>query len=271
MSELKDALGTAVKLGQQTATPNTSEKIHFAVVPNDCKLVSLEDYQFGQFPIRKRTRLNVFDTNSLVSYFMLFHDDNSRIFGDPVQKSVTAVLDYHMAGEGSARFLDHRVTLTCRLSEEWTTWSGSNSKAMEQSAFAVFIEDNVSDITSPSGAAMLEVSRSLRASMACDFSSDIKLSNGQVQFRYQENIQGRVGSGEIEVPDQFAISIPIFFGEPSRTVQARLRWRVNADKKLTFWYSLVKAKTMVDEAFATVLEAISKGTGESVLLGGLGG
>ena len=270
MPELNDAVQTAVDLGQKLARPVTDEPVHYAVVPEGAEIVSLEQYQFAENPIRKRARVDLYDVASFVTYFNDFKDEDSRIFANADSRAFDAILDYHEAADGKPRFLEHRMSLKCRTTEEWDTWHGGNNKPMEQTAFALFIEDNVPDIVRPSGAEMLESARALKAKKSVDFSSDVNLANGQVQFRYQENIEGRVGGGELEVPESFTLKFPVFWNGPVQEIEARLRWRITAEKKLVFWYTLIRAKKILENAFIEMIEAVEKDTKAVVLLGKVG-
>ena len=109
------------------------------------------------------------------------------------------------------------------LDDRWKTWASKSEKQFTQSDFAEFIEGNNADILEPSGADMLEVARDLKASNGCNFESKVTPKNGQIQMRYTEQIDGKVGTGGLEVPEFFKLSIPVFYGEEPITISARLR------------------------------------------------
>jgi len=264
-----DNLQTVVDLTQKLARPITDEPLHFAVVPEGCRVVSLEDFQHAENPIRKRQVVTMYDVASFAAYYNLFRDGDSRIFADPAKRTFHAVLDYHEAGAGNARFCSHRVSLACKTTEEWEIWTTNNNKQMEQTAFAIFIEDNAPDITRPSGAVMLEVARSLKAKKDVDFLSDIDLTNGSVRFRYNEVVQGRVGGGEMEVPETFGLTFPVLVNSAAVEIEARLRWRVTSEKKLVFWYTLVRARKLLDASFADAVSFIQLETETQVLFGSI--
>jgi uncharacterized protein YfdQ (DUF2303 family) len=269
MSEIMDAVNTIAALEKRAMalTPITSEPEHFIAVPHDCKLESLAKFQHAERPARKKASVTFYDVASFVTYFNQFKDANSQIFAKPDDLSLTAILDYHEQGTGAPRFLEHRATMTCKTTREWNVWSGSNNKQMEQTEFALFIEDNLLSIFKPAGAAMLDATRSLKAKKDVEFSSDIDLTSGQVRFHYHETIQGRISGGEIEVPDSFVLKFPVFLNGPVHEILARLRWRVGGDKKLTFWYTLASAKKILEDGFAEAVETVSTGAGVTVLLG----
>lgn len=271
MGEVNDAVRSIAKLAQNAIiVPITSEPEHFIAVPNDFKLESLSRFQHADQPARKKISVTFFDVASFVQYYNNFCDQHSQIFANPDTLTFNAVIDYHEMGDGRPRWLDHRATMTCKTSREWNTWFGSNNKSMEQTEFALFLEDNVPSIIKPSGAAMLDAARSLKARKDVEFSSDVNLANGQIQFHYHETIQGRIGGGEIEVPESFTLRFPVFWNGPTHEIVARLRWRIGSDKKLSFWYTLVQAKKILEDGFIETIAAVGRDTKTTVLLGEVG-
>ncbi len=141
-----------------------------------------------------------------------------------------------------------------------------NGKREAQMEFAEFIEDNAPDIVEPDSATMLEVARDLSAKTDVDFASAIRLQNGQVQFKYSEQIKGTYGSGNLDVPERFTISIPVHIGSERVGITARLRYRI-ASGKLTFWYDLLRADMIERNAFLAVRKAIGDTLGVTVING----
>jgi uncharacterized protein YfdQ (DUF2303 family) len=262
-------LKEAIKIGQQIGEAKNIAGIAYTVIPNDCQIVSLEKYQHSDYanqPHRKKGTVAVLDAKSFIEYWMLFSDEHSRAFADETASKVVGVLDYHGIGENSPRWGQHRVALTLRDSEEWKRWTACNGKKLGQMEFAEFIEDNTPDITTPPAAEMLEVARTLHAKTDVDFSSAIRTSNGSVQLKYSEQVKGTYGSGNVDIPEQFRIFIPIFVGTARVGVTARLRYRLNSGK-LTFWYDLLRADVERREAFLKVLEDIQEGVTTKIING----
>ncbi len=76
-----------------------------------------------------------------------------------------------------------------------------------------------------------------------------------MQLKYSETIKGTYGSGNVEVPERFTISIPVYLGCENISVTARLRYRLNSGK-LTFWYDLLRAEAIEREAFLKTRSSI---------------
>jgi hypothetical protein len=86
------------------------------------------------------------------------------------------------------------------------------------------MEDNFVDVVQPAatfdpyrrygriGNDMLAVSRGLEAKTDVRFASAVRLDNGQVRFKYEEDVSGSVQDGLMEVPQKFAVGIPVFAG-----------------------------------------------------------
>lgn len=260
-----------LKLGQTTGDVKQSGGLPFVVIPQDCKVQSLEGLIYSKFadrPHRVIQSVVVRDVASFVAYYSLFSDPNSRIFADEDSTAVLAVLDYHAAGEGTPRWGDHRLTLQLEASDEWTEWLARNGQAnkMTQADFAEFIEDHTPDIRQPDAATMLEMARTLQAKTDVDYSSAIRLNNGQVQFTYNEQVKGTFGAGKIEIPESFLISIPVFVGSERTSLTARLRYRL-VSGRLSIWYDLLRYKDIARDAFRAEAKAISEQLKATIIQG----
>jgi uncharacterized protein YfdQ (DUF2303 family) len=269
-------LKEAVKLGQNIGDAKSvlvlpGNGIPYAVIPNDSKVESLLNFVYNDYaerPHRKKATVAVLDAGSFIEYYSLFSDSHSRVFADETKAQVLAVLDYHGTGENAPRWGQHRVRLDLRHSEEWKAWTGHNGQShkMSQLEFAEFIEDNAPDIKEPNAATMLEMARSLQAKTDVDFSSAVRTNNGQVQLKYTENIKGTYGSGNVEIPEEFLIQIPVYVGTERVPIRARLRYRLLSGK-LSIWYDLLRADEIARVAFLNVLGAIKEGLKVTVING----
>ncbi len=247
-------------------------EIPFVVVPDGYHVENMEKLIWNEHnhrPQALKQTVNALDAPSFIEYYKLFADNHSRVFADETKSWVGAILDYHDAdGTGNPRWGRHRLNLTLRKSREWLIWTGRNgqSKKFEQAEFAEFVEDNGPDFVEPSCATMIELARTLEAKKNVDFQSSLRLSNGQVQFTYQENVNGTFGAGKLEIPEQFVVAIPVYVGMPRERVTARLRWRLNG-KQLAIWYDLLRADVLERDAFIGSLEDITDAIGVTIING----
>jgi uncharacterized protein YfdQ (DUF2303 family) len=117
---------------------------------------------------------------------------------------------------------------------------------------------------------MLEIALTFEAKKAVEFSSGVRLSNGQIQLQYDELIRGTAKKGTLEIPEKFYLGIPVFQGGPAYRIEARLRWRLQ-DGKAIFWYEMVRPHKVVEDALATVARNIANETGIAILAGRIEG
>lgn len=239
----------------------------FKVLPPGYEIHDLEKTLVR--PTRKRGTAKFNDSTSFVDYFKL-HAEDGHIYGQVDPPLFIAVLNDDT--ELGAGWGDHRAQYQCPLSKEWKAWKGFAGTPRDQISFAEFIETNTPDIVStapgePSGAEMLEVATSFKAQKKVNFASGQRLDNGQVDFTFQEDIQGSAGAkGHIKVPERFYIAVPVFEGGAPYKVEAKLRYRLK-DGALSMWFDLVRDHKVLEAAFMDVWKEIADGTGTTVWRG----
>lgn len=237
----------------------------FVVVPDGYRVDDIE--HFRQAPSRPQAIVHCEAPEAFAAYYNRFKDDaRSMAFACTAAFRVQGILDWHRPGDiVDPGFGDHRVLYTAPRSEEWKIWTGADGEAMDQADFARFIEDNVKDIREPAGADVLEVSRQLEVTRKVEFASALRLSDGQREFTYSEEVDGSTRRGQLKVPDEFVLGIPVFLAGPLYAVIARLRYRI-AGGKLKLWYDLLNPHLVACEAFAEVVAKIRADTGHDVLM-----
>lgn len=260
-------LQKAIDTGAALSEPkHVAGLVPFEVVPEGYSVESLEALQLS--PTRIKQNVSVFDADSFTKYFTDYCDEDSRIFVDVQRPSIVGVLDYHKQTGAAPRWNDHRVTYVFRHTKEWTAWAAKDRQPFTQAAFAQFIEDNLPDIHHPAPATMVEVSRTLEAKKSVDFSSATRLSSGEVQFVYNEEIKGTAAQGTIEVPQTFTLVLTPFEGSPSYKLEARLRYRIK-DSQLSIWYELVRPHKIIEDAVNDVVSKIRGAVNNPITLGSL--
>lgn len=263
MPELNEkTVESIVRLARTGMGPQspTNSNIEYAVVPDNHHIESLEAYKYNSHaatPERIKADVKVLDPESFIEYYALFSDPNSRVFANEPTISIVGVLDYHASGDGnSPRWGQHRLSLAMQPSEEWKTWTGHNNKHVTQMAFAEFLEQNAIDIITPSPASILEVARDLEATTEVQFGSGSRTQDGQVRFRYSEEIKATIGGGTLAVPERFTVSIPVFVGGPRISMDALLRFRVK-EGKLELWFTLMRPEEVRRTAFLQARKLIA--------------
>lgn len=263
-SDVQAAINAGAALGF-AKLPDEGGGIPYAVVPEGYRIEELE--ALLPTPARQRGASHLRDAASFAAYFKRHESDNSTIWGTIDPPRFVAVFDDHGA-DGIAGWREHTATYACPLSPEWNTWKSRDGKQMAQTDFAQFVEDNLPDIIAPEAAAILEISRTLTAKKKVDYTSAVRLSNGEVQFAYQEEIQGTTTKGQIQIPEEFVIAIPVFENGPRYRITARLRYRIDdGSKRLVMWFDLLRPHKVLEDAVNEVWQEIADTTGREIFHG----
>jgi len=237
----------------------------YTVVPKGYEIVSLDEYMVRPRRIAQDVRLQ--DTESFVEYVKHFKTRASRVFFNATDEEFHAVIDYHEAE--TPAWCDHVARYQPQRSVEFATWLSANRRQMTQVDFARFVEENLPDIVEPNSADLLNVALTFEAKKSVEFSSGVRLQNGQIQFQYDEVVRGTAQKGTIEIPEKFVLGIPIHLNGPAYRIDARFRWRLQ-EGKVTFWYEMVRPQKYIEHALKEIRSAVAEGTGVPVLSGLLG-
>jgi len=237
--------------------------VPYTVVPEEAKVSSLE--RFMAVPARKRAAVVVRDAASLIAYMGAHDEERTATFAELEKLRIEAILDYHRAD--APGFGEHRVLLQLVERPEWTTWMGKNKRPMTQAEFAQFIEDNLPDIAEPQGATVLEIARSLEARKKVNFLSSVRLRDGNREFTYEEQTESSAAKGKLAVPETFTLGLQPFAGAEKYRIEARLRYRISDDGKLTLWYDLVRPHLVLEAAFEDTVKLVASSTKSTILAG----
>lgn len=255
------ALGAALSNDRRVNGNSTP----YVVVPEDFKVEDLEHTLPA--PLRKRGVVTAGDEAAFIELVNRHKvAATTLIYASMSPPSFTAVIDDH--GADSAGWREHKIVWPCSLSVEWKTWWAANKKSMKQVEFAQLIEDNLPDIVQPTGADMLEISRTIEAKKKVNFVSGIRLANGQTELTYEEEIQGTAAKGKLQIPEKFVLGIPVFEGGQRYKVTARLRYRIS-DATLVIWFDLERPHKVLEDAVQQVRASIAEKTSLTIVLGSI--
>jgi len=254
-----------------TVKPETIGMYSHVVVPDDYKLQDISDAIEKQqdAPNRKRGTVQLKSLDSLMAYMAdMHHADaaigNAFVYANPDTRTITAVFNDHRMGGG---WRDHRAVFSAEFTPEFKKWLDNSSKAMGQTEFAEFIEDNMADITEPQASVLLEMATTIQAKTDINFSSAKRLDNGQVQLQYTEAISATAGAnGGMAIPRQFTLGVRIFKNGEGYKLHARLKYRLNSGQ-VKFWYELDRPERSIEDAFAGYVAKLTTDSGYRVLLG----
>lgn len=209
------------------------------------------------------------DTRAALSaYVNRFSDDRSVIVADIDVGKIHGLLDYHgdsLDGGLLAQPVAHRATLHLRDSEEFKRWDAIQGKMLDQAEFAAFLEENAEDIEDPEPAVMIEISRDLEAAQGVTFKASTRLENGDRAFVYETETKTK---GDIRVPREFHLSIPLYQGEEPVSLRCAFRWRVSGGG-LVLGFEWRRVEYMRQAFFQQIATQVAEETGCPVFFGRL--
>lgn len=242
----------------------------FVVVPPGA---TVEQFFPPESPIRKAGTVKLRDAASFVAYFNRLKTEQALIYATLNPACFVAVLNDHFGAKDEdgplvddtrPGFKDLRAEFQVPASFEWKRWTSIDRKDMSQLELATFIEDNLPDIVSPSGDALMKLVLNFEASKGSSFRSAHRLQDGSVNFTWVDETNG---NGNTVVPAEIGIAIPVFENDDTYPLTARFKYRIADGGKLLLRIELVRAHKVLEAAFRKVWSQIEKGCGQAPLLG----
>lgn len=237
----------------------------FALHPRDFQLSEIPDpYALPPYIMAQPV---VDDAQSLITYANRYSSPSSLLIADIDSLRVMACLDYHIDNQDSMPLIaaprKHTATLQLRESEEFKRWNEIQGELIDQMAFAEFLDENANDIIAPEPTVMIEIARDLEATQGVNFKSSTRLQTGERSIVYETETHTK---GEMKVPTQFTLQIPLFAGEAPVDITASFRFRPSAGGlKLGFVWRRVEYRRQAE--FQQVATRIAEGTGLPVVFG----
>lgn len=186
-------------------------------------------------------------------------DGRSTLWVDADQQLLTVVLDDH-ANPSAPDHATHRCQMKARLHPRFEPWLKLHRQGgVSQEDLAVHLEERIADVAEPAGAVLLELARTFTATVSGRFKQAKSLHNGSTQLEWVEEVDGRAGGGQEDVPNDLTLRLPIWQGGDEVTLPAKLRYRVNSGR-LTLSVHLLD----IDQVMADDLAATAQGVGEAL-------
>lgn len=264
-------------LAQQAAAPWQLEDGELYAVVNDGRLELLPTPKFTEasevVPRRVERHVTVYDVPSLIAYLgattdgedgkpgfgSLYNEGLLEVWAGP--EYIVAIID---GGDGWRR---HRATLPITHSPEWREWAAINGKMLRQEELAQFVEDHLSNIAEPDGAALLDICQTLQAKTDVAFKSQTVLANSQRQFRYEETIDAKAGKkGNLTIPTELVLALRPYEGTEPVAVRARFRFQLR-DGRLSLGVRLVEPGRVLEAAFDQVVAQVQADLPAPILRG----
>jgi len=227
-------------------------------LPKNYRIVPAELFQGPSEEARGNVSID--SAESLLNYVETHGSANSAVFAHASSSSITAVLDWH-AQHGTAFEAGHglhRIQFSLEKTSAYNDWTGVSGRAMGQRVFAEFIEEHLTDIVEPNAMDVLEAATNLQGKRNVEFASGVRLANGDQQIKWVETTEAKT-SGDIKVPTQIKLRLPIYRGAEEETTfefRTLLRYRIT-DGKLTFEIKMLGVEDIDALAFAAVSEAVA--------------
>lgn len=266
-SDLKDAYEIGVLTGG--VGHQVVDGMTVLVVPDGegrwrTETLDLEQYQ--DHPRRKKGRA-IFRDEASFTIYVNRHKGAGTLLAADQKGVVTAELNHHAPTDGPAGWADHVARLERPFTPAWLAWQAADGRDLSQRAFAEFLEDRISEIVTPDGAALLEIATQFSATKEIVFASAFRLENGDVKLEYRDDTR----TGDVTVPTAFVVRLQPFRDGAGFDAEAKLRYRLADGGKLTFRFVLAED---VAEHFEDLLEdtyaEITEATELPVLKGALG-
>lgn len=260
------------KLARESAhahTVKTADGREFLIVPAGAAQSEISDeHQLKVTPPRYiKQSVTVQTSDSLVDYVNAYKGDHTLLFANIEANTIVAQIDYHAPAKASNAA--HRASLVLPFSEEWGCWTAFSGKLKPQLEFARFIEENAAEIRAPVAAELLEVVRDLQAHRKVNFTKAVRTSSDNENFEFQDETKTTTRGG-IELPTQFKLGLPVYFGEPETELFAFLRWAIDADKGgLSLGIQLHRAEHVRQAVFKQIVLGVSDRTGCPAVFGRL--
>lgn len=204
--------------------------------------------------------------DSLVEYVNRFKGTTSMLFADIDKNSIAGALDYH--GPGGAEHVAHRVIMVLPFAQEWVTWTKIDGALMGQLEFARFLEENHPDIAQPNAAELIEMSRDLHAARNIKFTKVVRTDSDNESLIAEDTttLSSRGAGNSLELPRQFTLRIPVYFGESTIDMTAFLRWKVG-DEGMKLGVKMWRPEHVRQAMFKDIVARVADQTGLPIVFG----
>ena len=221
--------GTVFNPTQEGATP-------FLLRHKDQQIEDIAKF----LPPKREAAAQFIDLRSWLAYVKTFRTrDLYLVAKNGASPTITAEFDY-LPAPNTAEFArpfahkelegargEHTAMFAPIVSPEWTAWMGVVGKPLGQREFAEFLDEWGYGCESPDAMTMIELAQTLQANETSTFKSAIRLKDGSGDFKHKITVETSGGvNGELSVPDEMHLSIPMFEGGENLAVTLRVRIRV---------------------------------------------
>lgn len=262
---------TIAQLGARAADPvKVAAGEKYLVEDGNGSKSLIEVDPLPEFALTTSAKRTVTSAGGFSEYVNRHGGKQTEIWADQPGNTVVAVIDANASAEAGIDerfgYERHRVSLKLEHTPGWIAWVKGQGQG-PQDRLAEHIEEWAENVFSPSGAEMLEIAQTLQGSRNANFTSGSRLSNGEVNLAYTEELKGAAGkSGNLSIPEEFELGLVPYVGGNAYRVVAKFRWRLDGGR-VSVGYKLIGLERILEEAFKDVMNEISEATEFPVFAG----
>jgi hypothetical protein len=218
------------------------------------------------------------EVDSFIQYVNRYATADTLLSVSPSTAKFVAEFDYHAEppeDRGSLtraqrsqthRPRSHGAQLQLIKSPELLDWEKVFKNWIHQEALAEWLEDHAHQVAIPVAADILTIARELSVTTDVSYKKAQRQADGGFDLLYKENTTGE--AGELSVPGQIAIAIPLYLGDGATTVECILRYRLR-EGAAQFYIRPKKLEEMLRHALDQIRAKISEQTGHYIHVGTL--
>lgn len=242
------------------------EGVPFIAKPSADGAWSVQGYsELMERPKRNDFTILFKDLDSFCNYVRDHATEDSSLYLRPDIKKLefSAIAYIDDCKRNSPNWRQEKVTYVPETSVEWEEWTKNNKQKMRQEDFALFLEEHLCDIVDDvngktTALTLLQAVTNLYEVRNVTYGRTVSLSNGMASFEFREE-DGQ--KGQIQVPTEFVVGIPVFEDGPAYTIRAKLRYRIERNSgALCLWYEL----QLINRNFKNAIERQSNAISEKL-------
>lgn len=263
-TQLHLATDTLVGLGKQTVqiitkTDENGLDRPFAVVPQGHTINALDKF----LPPLEEAAQTFAKPEAFISYVERFKRPETVVFNSLKSGVISAIFDYHANGKGGAQ--KHTARYSPERSTEFTAWKRIiDGGFINQTAFAEFLDEYGHTVTTPSEAEIKDIVENINATMDAEAKSVQRTRDGSGGFSYQVKMTLKGGSsGELDLPTEIVLSLPIYTGGQSVDIRLKVQIRVGGEG-IRFRFIAPKLEDLIREYNAKAVETVAQMIGTTI-------
>ncbi|QCG77792.1 hypothetical protein QLQ77_gp46 [Gordonia phage Reyja] len=193
------------------------------------------------------------------------NDVVSTLWGRIDEGVITAIYDDHLGATADRR--EDRLTLKLVADPDWTAWHKLSGTFLSQETTGDYLEELAHTIADPTGAEVLEIINSIRATSKGSFESAINRSRGTQKLSFSTEVNASAGrKGELEIPEVISLKLRPWEGHPTfYDIDAWLRLRISNEGNLSIALKLKPTRQTLLQAWADLVDRVEQNTSRPVL------